>query len=273
MFTAIVGANPASMVITIDDDTNQNIFTYGVAAIAYSDYDTGTPVVGYVSSGSSDIGDGAHTLSLGVAPALGDESVMVCSVDAVSTPNNPTMASGWTKIYDVLVPDGGASLVMGVRGSSSNAAVDITDVYTAGGTFYNGSMIAFVVKAAEAGVVVTPAAAVARYVVVNPIVVLGGIVIAPTSAAVKISAVNPTVILGVIIITPAAAVVRGVSNGPVVLGGGGVINPLGEGDTPGLLVFMVATSIYRNLNAEGLITGIDEPNSNNAGDWENYLFS
>lgn len=295
VFTAPVGASPSSMTVTVDDNDNHNIFTYGVAAIAYTDYNTGAPVAGWVDSGTGDIGDGANTLTLSATPTTNDESVIVTSADAATAPNNPTMAAGWTKIYDVAVPDGGASLVVATRASSISTTASITDVYTAAGTFYNASMVAFIVSAAASGVVVAPGTVTVKTAAINPIIILGSITITPGTVTAKTSAINPTIILGLITIAPAAALVQMVVSGPVVLGGGvtvtpaggvvrvaiknpiviggGGINPLGEGDSPGLLVFMLASSIYRNLQAQGLISGIGLPDADNAGDWDNYLFS
>lgn len=137
------------MTITVDDDANQDIYTYCVVALAYTGHDTTTPIAGWVDSGSTDIGDGAHSLTLAAAPAAGDETLACLSIDADGTQTSPSW-SGFTEIYDVVRGDGGASLAVAYRTGSTSTTVSVTDVFTESGSFYKGSMLAFTVKASAA---------------------------------------------------------------------------------------------------------------------------
>lgn len=129
----------------------------------------------------------------------------------------------------------------------------------------------FCAETISGDVVVTPSPATVKGAAVNPTVVLGSLTLNPTAAAARSVAVNPAVVLGSIIITPSSAIARAVVAGPIVIGGGG-INPLGEGDSPGFLAFLVASSIFQNLEAAGIDTGLDAPDESNSASWENYLF-
>lgn len=121
-----------------------------------------------------------------------------------------------------------------------------------------------------AGVTVTPAAVTVKGAAVNPTVELK-LDISPASATVKGASVDPAVAM-VLELTASAAFARAIVAGPIVIGGG-AINPLGEGDSPGFLAFLVASSIFQNLEAAGIDTGLDAPDESNSASWENYLFS
>ncbi|RIK31150.1 MAG: hypothetical protein DCC56_02885 [Anaerolineae bacterium] len=116
--------------------------------------------------------------------------------------------------------------------------------------------------------VVTPAAGTVKGGTVNPSVA-ALYSITPSASQVKGSTISPSVLL-VLILSPNPAIVKVAGAGPIVIGGG--INPLGEGDSPGFIVFMLARSVYWNLFDAGLAAGLNEPNESNASEWENYLF-
>lgn len=129
----------------------------------------------------------------------------------------------------------------------------------------------FCAETISGDVVVTPSPATAKGASVNPTVILGSILITPAIAAARAAANDPGVLLGSITITPAAAAARAATVNPTVIGGG-AINPLGEGDSPGFIAFMISHSFYVNLTAAGLGAGLNEPDANNSAEWETFLF-
>lgn len=120
-------------------------------------------------------------------------------------------------------------------------------------------------------ITVTPSAATVKGARVNPTVVLGSITITPASAIALAGVIGPVVLSGSIVVNPAAAVARAVTVNPIVIGGG-EINPLGEGDSPGFIAFMISNSFYQNLTAAGLGAGLNEPDADNSAEWETFLF-
>lgn len=93
--------------------------------------------------------------------------------------------------------------------------------------------------------------------------------ITPAPVTMRGVTVNPSVLLA-LILSPNPASAKVLTSGPVVIGGG--VNPLGEGDSPGFIVFMLARSLYVNLTAAGLDIGLDAPDKTNASAWADYLF-
>lgn len=142
---------------------------------------------------------------------------------------------------------------------------------TMSGSGADRAVCAVSVIGVSGGVTVTPTAASAKGASVNPTVVLGSILITPASAAARAVVSGPVVLGGGLIITPAAAVARAVAVNPTVIGGG-AINPLGEGDSPGFIAFMISNSFYQNLMAAGLGAGLNEPDADNSAEWETFLF-
>lgn len=53
---------------------------------------------------------------------------------------------------------------------------------------------------------------------------------------------------------------------------GGEIPPLGGGDTPGLVLWMLANAYYQELTAAGLGEGLEEPTGENAATWGGIFF-
>lgn len=145
-----------------------------------------------------------------------------------------------------------------------------------GGAAMSGSgnyrvVCAVSVKGIGGGVTVSPSAAQMRIDSVNPIVILGSINLTPAFVDGTLTTINPGVILGSLSLTPAGIVFRGGSSGPNVIMPGQV-PPLGDGDTNGFIVFLLASSIYQNLESVGIDTGLTVPDENNANDWKQYLF-
>lgn len=200
VFSAVVGT-ATSMVVSVDDDGDQEVYTYCVVVLAITGYDSAAPIAGIVGSGLLDIGGDAYTLTLTAAPGPDDAALVFVSNDADAAPSDPILAAGWSLLADVAVGGGGAGLWAAVRGGSTAADVSVTDVYTAAGPFYKGAALAFVVKAAVE-----------------------------------------------------------------------VIPPLGQGDTPGFLLWCLAHSYYSQIVAPGLGAGPGEPTGANAAEWGGVFF-
>lgn len=247
VFTAIVGAAPGSMTLTVDDNNNQNIYSYAVSAIAFTDFKNSGPIQGLISSGTTNIGDGAHTLTLTAAPTANDKSLLFVCNDADNAPGNPLLAAGWTLIHDAAVLGGGGGLIVAERSGATSATVTITDVYRAGGVYHKGSMMALVVKASL------------------DIVVPGGTASARGSYGIG-QIFNEIVVQGVSAATARGFAMAGVITIEV------VIPPLGEGDTPGLILWMLANSYYENLRSEGIEPGAEKPTGGNAATWGAKFF-
>jgi hypothetical protein len=146
VFTAPVGGSPSGMKLTIDDDNNQNIYGYSVSVVAFTGYDTTTPVAGAVGSSSTNTGDGEEKQTLGATPASADISLLAVLADASKGPPTPTLASGWTKIHDLKL-GGEGGIATARRESSTSTEVKVTDVYGGGGSFFKGAMVSLIIKA------------------------------------------------------------------------------------------------------------------------------
>jgi hypothetical protein len=149
LFTAPVGASPAEMAITVDDNNDQSILHYIVTVTAFTGYDTATPIAGFVTSDTTDIGNGSETQTLAATPTADDVTLCAWLVDCDATAD-PVLVSGWSEIYD----DGTAgygNIVLIRRESSTSTSVTVTDVHNGTGTFWKASMFSFIVKAALAG--------------------------------------------------------------------------------------------------------------------------
>lgn len=115
---------------------------------------------------------------------------------------------------------------------------------------------------------ITPAPATAKAGTVNP-TIEAALILSPGFISAKAAAINLVIEIA-LILSPSFIFARGSGAGPIVIGGG--INPLGEGDSPGFIAFMLARSTYENLKAAGLDAGLNEPDETNAGEWDTYLF-
>jgi len=146
VFTAPVGPSPSSMTITVDDDNNDAIYNYTVYVLAYRGYNTSTPIAGFVTSNTADIGDGAETQTLAATPTTSDVTLSAWLYDADNKPANPTLTAGWSTIYDNGGIAGGATIALIRRESSTSTSVEVTDIYTAAANFYKAAMFSFIVK-------------------------------------------------------------------------------------------------------------------------------
>lgn len=148
-FTAPVGGSPASMSITVDDLNNLNIFEYVVSVIAYTGYDTTTPIGGINGSSTTNIGDGEEARTLSEAPRAEDITLLSIDVDATIGPPKPSLETGWTSVHE---KSGGESgIAIAKRTGSTSTTVKVKDSYAGGGTFGKGGMGAMVIRAAASG--------------------------------------------------------------------------------------------------------------------------
>jgi hypothetical protein len=120
-------------------------------------------------------------------------------------------------------------------------------------------------------ITITPGIVTVRAVGIDPTVILG-ITIMPAPATVRAVGIDPVVILGAITITPGIVTVRAVGIDPTVYMEALPIGPLGEDDTPGLIIYLLAHAIYAELTEAGLGVGLQEPSESNAEWWGSYLF-
>ncbi len=136
----------ASMTITLNDGA-QSVYQYVITVAAVTGYDTGTPTGGKATV-STNVADGAETLTLDAAPATNDITFAMTCIDDSGSAANPTMGTGsWTNVYDG-VSNLGSNL--NYRTASTSTSVPWTDVYTGAGSFDKGILLALVIKASGA---------------------------------------------------------------------------------------------------------------------------
>lgn len=152
-FTAPVGGSPAKMAVTVDDANNLNIYEYIVSVIAYTGYDTTTPIGGIVSSGATNIGDGEESRELSEAPGVADETLVCIDVDATKAPPAPSLETGWAIVHEKSA-SGESGIAVASRGASTSKVVKVKDVYVGGGTLFKAGLGAMVVRAAAGAKVV-----------------------------------------------------------------------------------------------------------------------
>jgi hypothetical protein len=133
VWTAPVGGSPSSMTISLGSPTGE-IF-YDAHVIAYTGYDTGTPI-GATGTGTNP-GQGNHTsfsITLGAAPASTSFVVASLAVGANNAAGPVTPGAGWTELYDWVSADtGGLGFQSESRTSSTSTSVDWADIDTNGG--------------------------------------------------------------------------------------------------------------------------------------------
>lgn len=127
------------------------------------------------------------------------------------------------------------------------------------------------IKGTIDNLIVYPGDADLRVDVFAPGVLLGDIEIYPGNADLGVDVLAPGVLLGDIEIRPGNADLRVDVLAPTV-DISGSIPPLGEGDTPGFVFWMLATSYYQNMSSRGYGQGLDEPTGENAATWGGIFF-
>lgn len=146
-------ATAQSMTISFDDPNNFTMYAYQACVFAFEGYDTATPVAGDIDSGTTNIADGSHSLTLTATPTANDYSLIFLAIDADGTVANPTLDTGWTLAFDQGSDTGGGIIVGLHRTGSTSTTCLVNDVYTGAGSFFKASMMALIVKAGAEQVV------------------------------------------------------------------------------------------------------------------------
>lgn len=146
-FTAPVGGSPAKMAITVDEASNLSVYEYVVSVIAYTGYDTTTPIGGLLTSGTTDIGDGEESRELSAAPAEGDETLVCIDGDSTKAPLKTSFETGWTLVHEKSASNE-SGIAIAQRTASTSKTVKVKDSYVGGGSFSKAAMGAIVIRAA-----------------------------------------------------------------------------------------------------------------------------
>jgi hypothetical protein len=153
-FTAPVGGSPAKMAITVDEASNLNVYEYVVSVIAYTGYDTTTPIGGVLTSGATNIGDGAESRTLSEAPAVADETLLCIDCDATKGPPQTSLETGWSLVHEKSA-SAESGIAIASRTGSTSTTVSVKDSYNvSGGSFSKAGMGAIVIRAAKGANVV-----------------------------------------------------------------------------------------------------------------------
>lgn len=139
----------ASMTLTIDCGT-RSIGTYATSVVAYTGYDTSTPIGGV----GSNFHDGitgtptAASLTLNAAPATTSEVFGAAGMDKSTA--NATPGAAFTEIHDLFNSDWGG-LETEIRTGSTSTTVDWVDLIPGGGTLFNYGIVGLSVNVASGG--------------------------------------------------------------------------------------------------------------------------
>jgi hypothetical protein len=141
----------ASMSVTLSAGGVRSAGLYGVSAVCYTGYNTGTPVGG-TATGSQNGGftgpPDPKSITLSAAPAAGDEVFGFVFADKNTAGTSP--GSAFTEIDDLNNTNWG-SLESEIRTASTSTTVDWVDLRPGGGSIFNFAAVAIVIKAAAAG--------------------------------------------------------------------------------------------------------------------------
>ena len=137
----------ASMTLQIDAGaTNMNFFA--IAAVAYTGYDTSSPVGGTGShiagDGNPGSGDGAQSFTLSATPATTSEVFAGLIIDHEGIGTTP--GSDFTEIYELQV-GGSGGLQAQIRTNSASTTVGWVDVHTGTGSTYKNAGAAIEIEA------------------------------------------------------------------------------------------------------------------------------
>ena len=128
----------------------------------------------------------------------------------------------------------------------------------------------FIAVRPPTGTSVTPAAGTTKGLTSGPAQVLIDLAITAAAGTSKGSVSGPAQVLIDLAITPAPGATRAVTINPLVLGGGAQ-GPLGDGDTPGFIVYMLSKAFYAVLRERGKADGLNEPTGGNSAEWDQFL--
>lgn len=154
MWTAPVGASPSSMTVTITPPATNTVQFVDVHIVAYSGYDTVTPIgatgsfggTGGIASGSSE------SLTLSGAPASSSYVFASMTAGANSAAGPITPGAGWTEIYDWVGANvNGLGFQSQERTASTSTTVSWANTDTNGnaGGLYGCSGLAIEIRAAS----------------------------------------------------------------------------------------------------------------------------
>jgi hypothetical protein len=134
----------ASMTLTVDAGA-RIAFHYSVAVVAYTGYDTGSPVGATGTFLDESTPDGAQAITLSGAPFATSEVLAVVGFDKETVGCTP--GSGWTELYDVHAGGSGGAQIQ-IRTGSTSTSVDWDDVHTGTGSIFKALGAALEIKAA-----------------------------------------------------------------------------------------------------------------------------
>lgn len=136
----------ASMQLSLDCGA-LDVWVLCVSVVAYTGYDTGTPIGGTASGSDTSTPDGAQNITLSAAPTVDDEIFAASIADKESVGTTP--GSGWTEVHDVH-SGGSGGLESEVETGVTSTSVDWVDVHTGTGGIFKWAGAAVVVKAGAA---------------------------------------------------------------------------------------------------------------------------
>ena len=146
IFTAPVTTG-ASMTLTLDCGP-RDVFMFAFSAVAYTGYDTISPVGATATGVDNSTPDGAFSVTLSGAPAASSEVFAALGMDKESLGTTPGAAFG--EIHDTQNSINGG-LETEARTGSTSTTVDWVDTHTGSGAIFKLVAAAIEIKAAGAG--------------------------------------------------------------------------------------------------------------------------
>jgi hypothetical protein len=158
LYTAPVSTGSATTVTLTCNGRNIGIWASSI--VAYTGYDTATPIGATVSLISNGAGGGPpNPVSMTLSGAPATTSEVFAAVAADRSTAGVTPGSTWTEIDDVSNPTAstGGGLETEVRTGSTSTTVDWVDIRPGGGALFNYLALAVEIRAATASTVQTGA--------------------------------------------------------------------------------------------------------------------
>lgn len=207
----------ASTTVTLTTAGRPSI-SYAVSVVAYTGYDTTTPV-GATATGTQNGGftgpPDPVTITLSGAPASTSE--VIAAVGMNKSAASATEGSGWTELHDV-TNTAGCSLESEARTGSTSTSVQWADLRSGGGALFNFAAVAAEIKEASGGSAVTVTDVTTGVAVGGATEsVLAGVVVADVATGVAVGAPSETVLVGLTVAdTPTGTAVGGSSEAVLV---------------------------------------------------------
>jgi hypothetical protein len=130
----------------------RNVNEYSVSVVAYTGYNTGTPI-GATASGTANGGftgpPDPASITLSSAPATDSEVFGWVGIDKSTLGTTP--GAGFTEIDDLLIAGAFGGAESEVRTASVSTTVNWVDLRDAGGSLFNYAAVAVEIKASAAG--------------------------------------------------------------------------------------------------------------------------